>query len=257
MLHLVPPLPGRCGSLVSSLPSSVLSAGSGRQAKARWTSSLQVRSCDTAPAAPAIPRLPAALLQQPLPSRTCLPRVALPAAPSGAAGAEASCMPLTPARPHRRGHRRHSHRGGPVPERAEPRHQGKCGWAANGTGLAHLPACYVDHLGHVSPPRCRQLRRCNQPCRPLPLTMGSPAVWCTVQVIAVEPTESPVISGGEHSPHLIQVSGGKTCGDPSNQGDLPAPLVQPKPLDLSSPCALGVHPSLRALSVLPSLPPML
>ncbi len=31
--------------------------------------------------------------------------------------------------------------------------------------------------------------------------------WVALQVIAVEPRESPVISGGTHSPHLIQGMG--------------------------------------------------
>ncbi len=35
----------------------------------------------------------------------------------------------------------------------------------------------------------------------------APHAWCWLQVIAVEPTESPVISGGKHTPHLIQGMG--------------------------------------------------
>lgn len=98
MLYLVPPLPGRCCSLVSTLPSSVLNAGSGRQAKARWTSSLQVRPAALLQQGP-LGVQPAALLQQPPPSRTCPPRVSLPAAPSGAAGAEQTACPSTPRGP--------------------------------------------------------------------------------------------------------------------------------------------------------------
>lgn len=108
----------------------------------------------------------------------------------------------------RRGDRRHGHGGGPLPQRAEPRHQGEAEGGAGGrqAGRQYAAPLRLRH-GGARDERCSRASLTASPTISGPsLTTLAPVAHTPLifQIIAVEPTESPVISGGKHSPHLIQ-----------------------------------------------------